>query len=113
MKKFISLRPRTYAYLKDNDDENKKARSTKRCAVKRKLKFQVCRKCLKASQIENIINYLEKKGTDADNLKWKHRNISVEIYAYGMSKDIICKKEKIKRNSIIKQYKKWFILMMP
>ena len=69
MKEFISLRPRTYAYLKDNDDENKKARSTKRCAVKKKLKFQVCKKCLKASQIENIINYLEKKGTDADNLK--------------------------------------------
>ena len=44
MKTFISLRPRTYAYLKDNDDENKKARSTKRCAVKRKLKFQVCKK---------------------------------------------------------------------
>ena len=52
MKKFSSLRPRTYAYLKDNDDENKKARSTK---------FQFCKKCLKASQIENIINYLEKK----------------------------------------------------
>ena len=112
MKKFISLRPRTYAYLKDNDGENKKARSTKRCAVKRKLKFQVCKKCLKASQIENIINYLEKKWTDADNLKWKYRNISVEIYPCGMSKDTICKKEKIKRNSIIKQYKKWLILMM-
>ena len=26
-------------------------------------------------------------------------------YAYGTSKDLICKKEKIKRNIIIKQYK--------
>ena len=29
----------------------------------------------------------------------------IETYAYGTSKDLICKKEKIKRNNIIKQYK--------
>ena len=29
---------------------------------------------------------------------------SIETYAHGMSKDLICKKEKIKRISIIKQY---------
>ena len=28
---------------------------------------------------------------------------SIETYAYGMSKDLICMKEKIKRNNIIKQ----------
>ena len=31
---------------------------------------------------------------------------SIETYAYGTSKDLIFKKEKIKRNNIIKQYKK-------
>ena len=30
---------------------------------------------------------------------------SVEIYAYGTRKDLISKKEKIKCNHIIKQYK--------
>ena len=30
---------------------------------------------------------------------------SIETYAYGMSKDLICTKEKIKCNNIIKQYK--------
>ena len=30
---------------------------------------------------------------------------SIETYAYGMSKDLICAKEKIKCNNIIKQYK--------
>ena len=30
---------------------------------------------------------------------------SIETYAYGTSKDLICMKEKIKRNNIIKQYK--------
>ena len=28
---------------------------------------------------------------------------SIETYAYVVSKDLICKKEKIKRNNIIKQ----------
>ena len=30
---------------------------------------------------------------------------SIETYAYETNKDLICKKEKIKHNSIIKQYK--------
>ena len=29
----------------------------------------------------------------------------IETYAYGTSKDLICNKEKTKRNNIIKQYK--------
>ena len=29
---------------------------------------------------------------------------SIETYSYGTSKDLICKKEKIKRGKIIKQY---------
>ena len=31
---------------------------------------------------------------------------SVETHAYGMSKDIVCKREKIKLTDIIKRYKK-------
>ena len=30
---------------------------------------------------------------------------SIEKYAYGMNKDLVCKKEEIKCNNIIKQYK--------
>ena len=30
---------------------------------------------------------------------------SIEIYAYGTSKDLVCKKEEIKCNIIVKQYK--------
>ena len=30
---------------------------------------------------------------------------SIETYAYGKSKDLICMKEKIKRNNKIKKYK--------
>ena len=30
---------------------------------------------------------------------------SIEIYEYGMNKDLVCKKEEIKCNIVIKQYK--------
>ena len=30
---------------------------------------------------------------------------SIETYAYGMNKELVCKKEKIKYNNIIIQYK--------
>ena len=38
--KFVGLRSKAYSYLKDNNVEGKKAKDTKTCVVKRKLKFQ-------------------------------------------------------------------------
>ena len=49
MKEFVELRAKTYSYLKDNDDEYKTAKGTKKCVIKRKLKFQVYKNCLKAA----------------------------------------------------------------
>ena len=60
MKEFVGLRAKTYSYLKDNNDEDKKAKGTKKCVIKRKLKFQDYKNCLRAAQIENKINHLEK-----------------------------------------------------
>ena len=67
--KIVGLRPKTNSYLKDNNDEGKKAKGTKICAMKRKLKFQDYQDCLKATQIINIVNFLEKKGINVDGLK--------------------------------------------
>ena len=47
----------------------KKQKGQKMCVIKRKLKFKDYKKCLKASQIENKINYLEKKIIDVGCLK--------------------------------------------
>ena len=47
----------------------KKRKGQKKCVIKRNLNFRDCEICLKASQIENEINYLEKKKTDVDCLK--------------------------------------------
>ena len=69
MKKFVGLREKTYSYLKDNNDEDEQAKDRKKCVIKRKLKFKDYKKCLKVSQIENKINYLEKKEIDVDCLK--------------------------------------------
>ena len=41
MKEFVGLRAKTYIYLKDNNDEDKKAKDTKIYVIKRKLKFQI------------------------------------------------------------------------
>ena len=38
----------------------KKAKGTKKCVIKRKLKFQDYKNCLKAAQMENEINHQEK-----------------------------------------------------
>ena len=40
MKEFVTDRLKSYIYLKDNDDDYKKAKGTKECVVKRKIKFQ-------------------------------------------------------------------------
>ena len=44
MKELNGLRAKTYSHLKDND-EDKKARVTKKCVIKRKLKFQDYKSC--------------------------------------------------------------------
>ena len=36
---FVTLRPKTYSYLTDDGKENKKAKGTKKCVIKRMIKF--------------------------------------------------------------------------
>ena len=40
MKEFVRFRAKTCSYLKDNNDKDKEAKGTKKCVIKRKLKFQ-------------------------------------------------------------------------
>ena len=61
MNKFVGLRAKKYTYLKENNGENRKAKNTKKCVIKRKLKFQDYKDCLKAARLERKINYLGKK----------------------------------------------------
>ena len=58
--KFVGLSSKSYSYLINVGSENKKAKGTKKCVIKRKVKFENYKKCLEASQLENKINHLEK-----------------------------------------------------
>ena len=66
MTKFVGFRAKTYYYLIGNED---KAKGTKMCILKRKLKFENYRNCLEATQVENQIKYLEEIKFDIDNIE--------------------------------------------
>ena len=53
--KFVGLRAKTYIYLVDDSSEDKKAKDTKKCVIKRKLKFENYKNCLEATQLDNKI----------------------------------------------------------
>ena len=43
---FVILRPKTYSYLTDDGKEDKKAKGTKKCIIKKMIKFNDYKKCL-------------------------------------------------------------------
>ena len=47
LKEFLALRAKTYSYLTDNNDEDKKTKGIKKCVAK-------------ATKLKNKINHLEK-----------------------------------------------------
>ena len=48
---FVTLRPKTYSYLTDDGKEDKKAKGTKKCVIKRMSKFDDYKNCLLKDQI--------------------------------------------------------------
>ena len=46
IREFVTLRPRTYSYLTDDGKEDKKAKGTKECVIKKMIKFNDYKKCL-------------------------------------------------------------------
>ena len=69
MKKFVRLRAKAYSYLIDDGSEDKKAKGTKRCVIKKKLKFENCKNCVEETQLDNETKYLEKNKISIDSLK--------------------------------------------
>ena len=51
MTKFVGLKAKTYSYLTDDSSKNKKAKDTKKCVTKRKLKFEDYENCLEATEL--------------------------------------------------------------
>ena len=51
MTEFVALRPKTYSCLTDDCKEDKKAKGTKKCVIKRRLKFNDYKDCLLNNKI--------------------------------------------------------------
>ena len=48
---FVTLRPKTYSYLTDDCKEDKKAKRTKKCVIKRMIKFNDYKNCLLKDEV--------------------------------------------------------------
>ena len=51
MRECVALRPTTYSYLTDDCKEDKKAKGTKKCVIKRRLKLNDYKYCLNKDEI--------------------------------------------------------------
>ena len=71
--KVFGLRAKTYSYLIDDGRDNKKAKGTKKCVIKRELKFESYKNCLKIPQLDNERSYLGKSKINVDSLKSDHK----------------------------------------
>ena len=48
---FVAVRPKTYSYLMDDDSEAKKAKGTKKCIIKKVIKFNDYKDCILKNEI--------------------------------------------------------------
>ena len=61
LQKFVRRRAKTYSYLLDDGSEDKKAKDTKKCVIKIKIKFENYQNFLEATQLDNKMKCLEKE----------------------------------------------------
>ena len=74
MVNFLRLRPKTDCSLIDDGFEHQeRGKDTKKCLIKRKLKFENHENCLRAFELNDRINYLERKEISINNLKKHHK----------------------------------------
>ena len=72
---FATLIPKTYSFLTDGTDKNKKPNGTKNFVTKPIIKVKDYKNCFEATQIENKINQLEKKNKFfVNSFKENHNN---------------------------------------
>ena len=106
MTKFAALRPKTYSYLMDDGNSDKKAKGTKKCVLKRVLKFNDYKNCLLKNEI--ILKSQQRFKSEAHNVYTKEINKialssnddkrlqtfdRITSYPYGGSAGKVCKTE--------------------
>ena len=107
------LRPKTYSYFTDNCKEDKNAKGTKKCVIKRKLKFNDYKYCLLNNEIilksqqrfkserHNVyteeINKIALSSNDDKRLQTFDR---ITSYPYGTSAGKVCKTDLLSKVNI-------------
>ena len=110
---FVALRPKTYSYLKDDGDSNKRAKGTRKCVIKRRLKFNDYKNCLLNNEI--ILKSKQRFKIKAHNVYTEEVNkiaLSsnddkrlqtfdvITTYPYGTSAGKVCKTELLSKVDI-------------
>ena len=109
----VALRPKTYSYLTDDCKEDKKAKGTKKCVIKRRLKLNDYKDCLlnnetvlKSQQkikgerhevYNEEINKIVLSSNDGKRLQPFDR---ITSYPYGTSAGKVCKTEILSKVNI-------------
>ena len=113
MIKFAAFRPKTYYYLVDDGNSNKKAKGTKKCVIKRRLKFNDYKDCLLNNEI--ILKSQQRFKSEAHNVYTEEVNAillcsnddkrlqafdKITSYPYGASAEKACKTEMLSKVNI-------------
>ena len=75
MSKSVVLRVKTFSCLIDEGSKYQKAKRTKKCFIKRKLKFENYENRLNNNSTWEQINHLEKNKIDIDSIKKNHKKV--------------------------------------
>ena len=58
MTEVVALRPKTYSYLMDDGNSDKKAEGTKKCVITHRPKFNECKNCLQNHNKDSNVKYI-------------------------------------------------------
>ena len=113
MTEFIALRPKTYAYLMDDDCEVKKAKGTKKCVIKRVLHFNDYKDCLlnnkivlksqqrfKSERHDVYTKEINKIALSSNDDKRMQIFDKITSYPYGTSNGRVCQTELLSKVNI-------------
>ena len=80
MPEFVTLSPKTYSYLTNDNDEDKNEIDLKKCVIKQKLKFEDYKYCLEVIQLQKF----KKCHTKTTNFN-KHLRRRIKYLNYQMN----------------------------
>ena len=106
IKEFVALRLKIYSYLTDDCEEDKKAKGTKKCVIKRDLKFNDYKDCLLNDKV--VLKSQQRFKSKRHNVYTENANkialsnnddkrllsfAKITTYSYGINAGKVCKTE--------------------